>query len=57
MAADPRELDNLYGRAEADHVQGQLERRLLEFYLRTSDVTPMNEDPRGLPKGGFKSST
>ena len=54
MQADPRELDNLYGRPEVAEVQRQLERRLLDFYLGTSDVTPWYEDRRGLPEGGFR---
>ena len=54
MRTDPRELDNLYGRPEAEVVQRDLERQLLDFYLRTSDVVPLSESPRGLPKGGFR---
>ena len=30
------------------------ETRLLEFFAGTSDVVPMDEDPRGLPKGGYR---
>jgi len=55
VAADPRELNNLYGRPEAADVQRELESRLLEFTVRTADVTPWEEDPRGLPKGGFRA--
>lgn len=54
MKADPRELVNLYNRPEAAEVQRELERRLLDFFLHTSDVTPWDEDPRGLPQGGFR---
>jgi len=53
MRADPRELNNLHGQAEAAEIQQELERRLLRFLVRTSDVTPFDEDPRGLPEGGF----
>lgn len=49
MDADPRELNNLYGRPEAADVQRRLESRLLHFLAETSDVTPVDEDPRGLP--------
>jgi choline-sulfatase len=56
MKADPQELENLYGRPEVAEVQRQLERRLLDFYLHTSDVTPWDEDRRGLPEGGFKAA-
>ena len=54
MNADPRELNNLCGRPEAADVQRRLERRLLDFYLRTADVVPFDEDPRGLPPGGSR---
>ena len=53
LASDPRELHNLYGLSPAAAVQRQLEARLLEFFAGTSDVVPMDEDPRGLPEGGF----
>jgi len=49
LQADPRELENVYGRPEYSGVQQALERRLLEWYLETSDVTPFDENPRGLP--------
>jgi len=57
MRADPRELENLYGCPEAAELQRKLERRLLDFYLHTSDVTPREEDPRGLPEGGFRAAS
>ncbi|KKL62107.1 hypothetical protein LCGC14_2188560, partial [marine sediment metagenome] len=53
MAADPRELSNLCDLPEAADVRRELEARLLRFLARTSDVTPIAEDPRGLPPGGF----
>lgn len=49
LAADPQELRNVHGREEYAAVQRDLERRLLDWYVRTSDVTPFDEDPRGLP--------
>ncbi len=55
MRADPQELNNLHGRPDAADVQGDLERRLLNWLAETSDVTPLDEDPRGLPEGGFRS--
>ncbi len=54
LRADPRELRNLHGSPETAEVQRGLEERLLGFYVRTADVTPWDEDPRGLPKGGFR---
>jgi choline-sulfatase len=55
MEADPRELRNLYGTAAGAAAQRRLEARLLQFYLGTSDVTPYGEDPRGLPRGGYRT--
>jgi len=55
LAGDPRELTNLHGRAEVASVQRQLEQRLLRHLATTSDVTPPEEDPRGLPPGGFRA--
>ena len=49
LRSDPKELSNLYGRSDAVEVQRTLERRLLDWYVETSDVTPFDEDPRGLP--------
>ena len=54
MQADPRELNNLHGRPDATDVRRELEKHLLDFYARTSDATPFDEDPRGLPPGGFR---
>ena len=51
LRTDPRELDNAYGDprycAERDDLEGQL----LDWCIRTSDVVPWGEDPRGLPMG------
>ncbi len=49
LRADPRECDNVHDRPEYAVVRGELERRLLDWYLRTADVTPFAESPRGLP--------
>lgn len=49
LTDDPRELHNVYGAREHRDVQDDLERGLLDWYLRTSDVTPWDEHPRGLP--------
>lgn len=54
LAADPRELTNLHGRAEFAAVQAALEKRLLDWYVQTSDVTPWHEDPRGFPPISMK---
>jgi len=49
LETDPRELDNLYGTEAVMLVQRTLEHRLLDWYLRTSDVVPSDANPRGLP--------
>jgi len=47
LAADPLELNNRYNDPAYAAVQGDLETRLLDWYIHTSDVTPFQEDPRG----------
>ncbi|MEZ4610161.1 MAG: sulfatase-like hydrolase/transferase [Caldilineaceae bacterium] len=47
---DPRELDNRYGDPALADVQRALESRLLDWSIQTSDVTPFDQDPRGLPQ-------
>lgn len=49
LATDPLELRNLYDDSAHAGLRSQLETRLLEWYIRTADVVPWNEDPRGLP--------
>ena len=56
MRADPQETNNLYGKGQVAKLQQELELQLLHFYTRTCDVTPWDEDPRGLPPGGFTDS-
>jgi choline-sulfatase len=46
LEKDPRELCNVYGRNEYAGVQAELERRMLEWYIATSDSVPTDEDPR-----------
>jgi arylsulfatase A-like enzyme len=52
LLADPRELRNLHGEAVYSAARQDLERRLLDWYVQTADVTPFDEDPRRLPPGG-----
>ncbi|MCK5804416.1 MAG: sulfatase-like hydrolase/transferase [Lentisphaeria bacterium] len=47
LANDPRELVNLHGCTQHARIQAELERRLLDWYLHTSDVVPHDDDPRG----------
>ncbi len=46
LGKDPQELDNVYGQAQYGEVQQELEGRMLDWYVHTSDVTPFDEDPR-----------
>lgn len=48
LTADPLELDNVHGQPQYREVQARLEQALLDWYLHTSDVTPWDEDARGL---------
>jgi choline-sulfatase len=50
LARDPRELHNVYGDTGYATAQSNLEARLLNWYIRTSDVAPRALDPRGFPK-------
>jgi len=52
LRADPQELCNIYGDARYGAVRAELESRLLDWYLRTADVVPLDENPRGLPPAG-----
>ncbi len=55
MIADPGETRNLWGRPEIEPVRRELERRLLDRMIETSDAVPFDEDPRGLPRGPVES--
>lgn len=49
LQSDPRELSNLHGQNESAMILSELEKRLLDWSIQTSDVTPWHEDPRGFP--------
>ncbi len=49
LRADPRELRNVYMDPEYTDIRTQMEAGLLDWYIRTADVVPVREDPRGLP--------
>ena len=49
LQSDPQELHNLYADIAWAGVRVDLERRLLDWYIHTADVTPRGENPRGLP--------
>ena len=50
LRADPHELMNRYRDPAMADVRAQLERRLLDWLQRTSDVTPNDRQPRGFPE-------
>jgi choline-sulfatase len=49
LESDPQELRNVYDDPAYAGVRQQLETEMLRWYQRTSDVTPLDEDPRGMP--------
>jgi hypothetical protein len=49
LAADPRQLTNVWGTPEYAGVQAGMLADLLDWLVLTSDVTPGVYDPRGLP--------
>lgn len=46
LKEDPKELRNRYNRPEYSTVRAELESRMLDWYLKTSDVVPKKDDPR-----------
>ena len=49
LECDPQELTNRYGEVAYRETQLALEARMLAWLAETSDVTPFDVDPRGLP--------
>jgi choline-sulfatase len=47
LKIDPLELHNVHGQSEYADVQRELERRLLDWYMHTSDAVPYSRDLRG----------
>lgn len=52
LRQDPRELHNVYGERPYAARQNELQARMLDWYIRTADVAPVEHDPRGFPKPG-----
>ncbi len=50
LAKDPDELCNVYGDPEYEPVRGDLEGRLLRWYLKTSDTVPHRRKDRGFDR-------
>jgi arylsulfatase A-like enzyme len=49
LRTDPRELQNVYSQPAYAGIRSALERRLLDWYIHTSDTVPLEEHPRVLP--------
>lgn len=47
---DPAQNDNLFGRSKYASVQAAHQQRLLNWYINTSGVAPLDKDPRGAPR-------
>lgn len=47
LVADPRELNNVYADPACAAVRADLESQMLNWYVRTADVVPLEPDPRG----------
>jgi choline-sulfatase len=50
LKTDPLELHNVYGKPAYRELQKGMEMDLLDWAIHTADITPLHEDPRGLPK-------
>lgn len=46
LVKDPKELKNLYDDITYMKIRSELEVRMLDWYIKTSDVVPMNDDLR-----------
>ena len=49
LQADPRELNNRFGEKSQASAQAEMEKRMLDWYIRTADVAPKERDARGFP--------
>jgi arylsulfatase A-like enzyme len=49
VKADPQELRNLYGEVSTSEIQQTLQTKLLDHYLNTTGIAPMDKDPRNFP--------
>lgn len=46
---DPRELENLIDDSGMQETKSDLERAMLDWFMKTSDTVPVGGDPRGFP--------
>jgi hypothetical protein len=51
LVNDPCETLNHHGEPEYAKIQSELEARLLDWHIHTSDVTPYERQNRGYPEG------
>ena len=51
LREDPLELYNRYEESGYADIRAEMESQMLAWLVQTSDVTPFDEDPRGLPTG------
>ena len=47
LKRDPKELNNLYDDPDFRQLRLELEERMLDWYIRTADTVPLDDDPRG----------
>ncbi len=50
LEKDPMELHNQYESSEYKSIIYDMEQNLLQWYLKTSDTIPINDDPRGFSR-------
>ena len=50
LVSDPRETKNVYFSADYTKLRDELSASLMEWLVLTSDLTPLKQDNRGLPK-------
>ena len=56
LKKDPRELENVFGHATYAATQAKLQQAMLDWYIRTSDVTPRGlKDERDLPRDNLRT--
>jgi arylsulfatase A-like enzyme len=51
LVKDPGETQNVYGTTDYAGVQADLEMRMLDWYIHTSDVVPFKRQNRNFPEG------
>lgn len=51
LAEDPMELNNLYPEKKDGKIVLEMERNMLDWFIRTSDVIPFDPNPRNMPEG------